>query len=98
MVHSEVTHLDYTLDPEARTRSSKEQHKLKALAAISQAGSLGKLLTLIELNVETRPEDLARSIDYLNDGLQAVGELLALICDAAYDDVEKLYEAHQPSQ
>ena len=85
--------LDYQLAYPAGT-SEAQQHKLRALKALSDLTSLGHLTTYLSCaNViagdESRLEERGQSFD---DGVFVLGQLIAGIADEAYGAVEQFSE------
>lgn len=72
---------------------SLEEHKQKALAAIEHMSGLGKLLRIVEIDWEGDPDAVAQGIDDANAGLQAAGDLIVMLSDLAYHEIERLDQA-----
>lgn len=81
-----IASIDYTVsDP---TLSAVEQHRQRALAAIQHLSGLGKLLQSIDVESMSAPSQIQKHrLANLIDGANTVGELVAILSDAAYGSV-----------
>lgn len=86
-----IAYLDYRIDDSDSNLPAVEQHRQKALAAISQISGLGKLLQCIGVDATGVPEQLdKRRLANLIDGTNTAGELLAILADSAYASVSEM--------
>lgn len=90
-----VAHLNYQLFPSITDHvSAFEESKLKALLGLEHITGLGHLLRCIEIDFEGSSEKLAQQIDDANDGICTAADLIVLIGDLAYHEVEQMDRLH----
>lgn len=85
--------IDYQLAYPAGT-SQAQQHKLKALKALSDLTSLGHLTTFLNCDTANNDDDgrMEESGQRFHRGLVVLGQLVAGIADEAYAAVEQYSE------
>jgi hypothetical protein len=91
MTHPAIAYLDYGVD-RLQVEDETEAHKIKALAAIEHLSGLGKLLRCVGIDTDARPECVKRHVYDLVDGIHTAGDLMVIICDSAYTEVEELFD------
>jgi hypothetical protein len=95
-----VVSLDYLLDFRSFIdKPESEEHKLKALAGVAHLQGLGRLLQGIEASkMKGVPAELlAERLEHLVAGVQTIGELITVICDSVYTEIEFMEESLNPS-
>lgn len=74
---------------------SPEQHKQRTLSAIRHLSGIGKVLRHVELDLATMADDdydRARELEEITEGIQSLGDLIAILADAAWIEVEEMFD------
>ncbi len=92
-----IARLTYVLPEHLITAPPIEQHRHNAITGLNLVTNLGKLLTTAEVNFDDEPNNICRNAMSLLEGVQAAGEVLAIIADSIYTEIEALAD-QEPAQ
>lgn len=91
-----LAHLNYLTPVEL---PNAEQHRQKILSALRHVSGLGKVLRFVELDLNLMADDdydRAHELEEITEGIQAVGDLIAILADAAWAEVEEMFDPRRP--
>lgn len=92
-----IARLTYVLPEHLITATPSEQHRHNAITGLNLVTNLGRLLTTAEVNFDDEPNNICRNAMSLLEGVQAAGEVLAIIADSIYTEIEALAD-QEPAQ
>lgn len=87
-----VARLTYVTPEHLLSASPAEQHHHNAVTGLDLLTNLGRLLKTTEINFDDDPSSICRNAMSLLEGVHAVGDVLAIIADSIYTEIEWLAE------